>query len=324
VRSNRTWRLVRKQHGVVSRKQLLELGFTRHAIDHRLKIGRLHAICHGVYAVGRPTLPSQGRWMAAVLACGEGALLSHFSAAALMKIGYEQSPSVEISIPSRMDRRRPGLVVHRRPNLRREDTGTFERIPVTSPVQTLVDLAPRLERLDLERAVNEADKYGLVSPPQLRKALARRGGEPGVAILRRLLDRRTFRLTRKQLEQRFLPLASGAGLPVPQTKQIVNGYEVDFYWPDLGLVVETDGLTYHRTPAEQARDRLRDQAHTAAGLTQLRFTHEQVRYEPEHVLRVLRATASRIGERGRRARFPRPGQPLSLGDARPARPRNDP
>lgn len=106
-----------------------------------------------------------------------------------------------------------------------------------------------------------------------------------------MLDRRTFRLTREKLERRFLPLVEQVGLPLPLTKQWVNGFEVDFFWPDLGFVVETDGLRYHRTPAEQARDRLRDQAHTAAGMTQLRFTHEQVRYEPEHVLATLTATA---------------------------------
>src|SRR4029077_996423 len=109
---------------------------------------------------------------------------------------------------------------------------------------------------------NEADKYDLVHPPELREALDQRQGEPGVARLQ-------------------------AGLPVPLTGEWVNEFEVDFYWPDLGLVVETDGLRYHRTPAEQARDRLRDQAHTAAGRTPLRCTHEQLRYEREHVLGIL-------------------------------------
>jgi very-short-patch-repair endonuclease len=156
----------------------------------------------------------------------------------------------------------------------------------------LIDLTPRLDRRGVERAVNEADKYDLVHPPELRRALDLREGEPGVAKLRHILDRRTFRLTKEELERRFLPLARKADLPVPLTGQFVNGFEVDFYWPDLGLVVETDGLRYHRTPAEQARDRLRDQAHTAAGLTQLRFTHEQVRYEPEYVTRILAQTAS--------------------------------
>jgi len=152
----------------------------------------------------------------------------------------------------------------------------------------------RLDRAGVERMINEADKYNLAHPPQLREALDARAGEPGVPKLRHILDRRTFRLTKEELERRFLPLARKAGLPVPLTCQFVNEFEVDLYWPDLGLVVETDGLRYHRTPAEQARDRLRDQAHTAAGLTQLRFTHEQVRYEPEYVTRILSQTASRL------------------------------
>jgi very-short-patch-repair endonuclease len=112
-----------------------------------------------------------------------------------------------------------------------------------------------------------------------------------VAVLRKTLDRRTFRMTRSELERYFLPLTERAGLPLPLTKLWVNGFEVDFYWPDLGLVVETDGLQYHRTPAQQAQDRLRDQAHTASGMTPLRFTHEQVRYEPAHILATLIATA---------------------------------
>ncbi len=114
-----------------------------------------------------------------------------------------------------------------------------------------------------------------------------------------MLDRRTFRLTRSELERQYLLLAGPAGLPPPLTKQWVSGFEVDFYWPDLGLVVETDGLRYHRAPAQQARDRLRDQAHAAAGLTQLRFTHEQVRDEPAHVQAVLQATADGLLERRR-------------------------
>lgn len=155
-------------------------------------------------------------------------------------------------------------------------------------------MALRLDRPGIERMINEADKYNVAHPPGLRKALGARAGEPGAATLRSILDRRTFRLTKEELERRFLPLARKAGLPVPLTGQWVNEFEVDFYWPDLRLVVETDGLRYHRTPAEQARDRLRDQAHTAAGLIPLRFTHEQVRYEPEHVLAILAQTASRL------------------------------
>ncbi len=175
-------------------------------------------------------------------------------------------------------------------------------IPVTGPVQTLIDLVPRLGWSGMERAVNEADRLGLVDPPTLRAALDVHRGEPGVRTLRTSLDRRTFRLTRSKLERLFLPLAEQVGLSVPLTKQWVNGFEVDFYWPDLGLVIETDGLQYHRTPAEQARDHVRDQAHTAAGLTSLRFTHEQVRYEPAHVRAALIAVARRLDREKARGR----------------------
>jgi very-short-patch-repair endonuclease len=249
--------------------------------------------------------------MAAVLACGEGAVLSHSSAAALWRIGREQRGLVEASLPSSSRRRRPGVRIHRRPslNLLRDQTREFD-IPVTTPVQTLIDMSLRLDRSGVERMINEADKYNLTHPPQLREALDARAGEPGVAKLRHILDRRTFRLTKEELERRYLPLARKSGLPAPLTGQFVNEFEVDFYWPQLGLVVETDGLRYHRTPAEQARDRLRDQTHTAAGLTPLRFTHEQVRYEPEHVLAVLRATARLLAERS----------PQPLADAERKRP----
>lgn len=114
--------------------------------------------------------------------------------------------------------------------------------------------------------------------------------------MRAILDRHTFVLTDSELERRFLPLVRRVGLPLPHTGRYVNGWKVDFFWPDLGLVVETDGLTYHRTPAEQARDRLRDQTHSAAGLTPLRFTHWQVALEAQHVKATLGAVAARLAE----------------------------
>lgn len=290
----RAWAIVDRQHGVIAREQLLELGFSRHAINHRLATGRLHPVAIGVYAVGRPELTQHGEWTAAVRSCGPGAMLSHGSAAALWGIGGEWR-EIEVTVRSASPRRRDGLRVRRRPTLADRHVTERSGIPVTGIVQTLVDFAAVHKQPAVERAVNEADRLELIDPPALRTALEVHRCEPGVRPLRAMLDRRTFRLTREELERRFLPLAAEAGLPLPLTKQWVNGFEVDFYWPDLGLVVETDGLRYHRTPAEQARDRLRDQAHTAAGMTQLRFTHEQVRYEPDHVLAILRATARRLG-----------------------------
>jgi very-short-patch-repair endonuclease len=118
-----------------------------------------------------------------------------------------------------------------------------------------------------------------------------------VGLLRRLLDRRTFRLTDSELERRFLSLVRSAHLPQPESQQVVNGFRVDFHWPELGLIVETDGLRYNRTPAQQARDRRRDQAHTAAGLATLRFTHAQVMFESAEVVDVLARVVSRLAAR---------------------------
>jgi very-short-patch-repair endonuclease len=169
-------------------------------------------------------------------------------------------------------------------------------IPVTSPIRTLIDISAVLDGAGFERALNEADRLDLIHPDVLREALDAYAGQPGVGRLRALLDRRTFRLTDSELERRFFAITDSIGLPRPLTQQNVNGFRVDFHCPDLGLVVETDGLRYHRTPAQQARDRVRDQTHTAAGLTPLRFTHEQVRWDPAFVRRIMAAVVRRIGE----------------------------
>jgi very-short-patch-repair endonuclease len=286
---------------------------TTSGIEHRLARGRLHPVARAVYAVGRPTVTLNGRRMAAILSCGGDldqvgevqlrpwrlapptVVLSHDSAAALLVIGSEPISRFEVSTVLESRSRLPGVKVHRRSGLRDGWYGFYEGIPVTSPVQTLIDLATRHGRPVVERSLNEADKLDLVRTDDLRQALDHHPGEPGVARLRAIIDRRTFRYTRTELERAFIPLARRAGLSLPRTSVFVSGHEVDFHFPDLKLVIETDGLTYHRTPAEQAKDRERDQAHTAAGLTQLRFTHGQIKFEPEHVERILRATASWLG-----------------------------
>jgi very-short-patch-repair endonuclease len=245
----------------------------------------------GVYAVGSPQLTEHGRWMAAVLACGPAAVLSHGSAAALWEIGRERSKLPEVCLPSHLRRRRPGIRAHRR---KASDTTTRHRIPVTTPTHTIIDLASYLPPSPLEAAINEADKRGLTDPDALRAAAVAAGRRPGASTLRRILDGRTFTLTDSELERLFLPITRRARLTQPLTGCVVNGFRVDFHWPELGLVVETDGLRYHRTPTQQSRDRERDQAHTAAGLTCLGFTHAQVRYEPEQVEETLATVARRL------------------------------
>ncbi len=167
-------------------------------------------------------------------------------------------------------------------------------IRLTNIVDTLVDLAARPPPGGLEAAVNEADGLDLIDPERLRQAIGACTGIPGVKRLRQLLERSTFRLTDSELERLFLRFVRSAALPMPETQRHLNGFRVDFVWPDLGLVVETDSLRYHRTPLQQAADRRRDAAHAAAGLSSLRFTHAQVRHSPDIVRAALTATVSRI------------------------------
>jgi len=290
-RARRAWSLAKNQHWAIAGFQLLELGYTRRAIRHRVDIGRLHLVFRGVYAVGRRELTRKGTWMGAILACRFQMALSHETAGALWSICGERGSAIHVSGTRGRDHRVPGLIAHRSSTLASADVTRRENIPVTTPIRTLIDLGARLPSHALEAAINEANKLDLIDPTDLRAALDDRRGQPGTRALRQILDRGEFVLTESELERRFLPIAKQAGLATPLTQQWVNGFRVDFYWPDLGLVVETDGLRYHRTPSEQTRDHIRDQAHIAAGLTSLRFTHWQVRYDPGHVERTLRAAA---------------------------------
>jgi hypothetical protein len=224
--------------------------------------------------------------MAAVLVCGDEAALSHRSAAELWGIGWE-GDFIDVSVRRKCEIHRKGLKVRARPSLDARSFVIRRGIPVTHPVQTLIDLATELKPMRLERAVNEADKHDLIDPEALRTALDSRKGEPGVKNLAMLLDRHTFQLSDSDLEVLFRPLARAAAFPSPLSKHRVLGYEADFFFPDHNLIVETDGLRYHRTPAQQARAAKRDQVHTASGLRVLRFTHWQIAHAPEEVVAVL-------------------------------------
>jgi very-short-patch-repair endonuclease len=249
--------------------------------------------------------------MAAVLACGEGAVLSHRSAAALWEIGTENRHRIDVSVRRRTRLRRHGIHVRARHGLRDADVLRHAGIPVTGIVRTLIDVATELDSTAVERAVNEADKLDLADPETLRSALEGYSGERGARRLRTILDARTFRLSDSDLEILFRPLAAAAGLPPPLTKQIVNGFEVDFFFPDLGLVIETDGLRYHRTPSAQARDARRDRAHTLAGMAPLRFTHYEVKYEAAKVTWALERAARLLNRRQARVDHPGGGSTLA-------------
>jgi len=294
------WALARRQHGVVAHRQLRALGLSDEAIRHRVATARLHRLWPRVYAVGRPEVDRCGWWMAATLACGPGAVLSDRSAAELWQMLKSHGGVIHVSVTGAGGRRLADIHAHRR-SLPESDVTETRGIRVTTPVRTLVDIAPRLGRPALEAVINEADKRDLVDPEQLRAEIDARKGQRGARVLRRLLDHHALVLTDSELERLFVPIAQRAGLPQPETQAWLQGFRVDFYFRELGLVAETDGLRYHRTPAQQARDRVRDQALTAAGLTVLRFTHAQVKYEPGYVERILRSAGSSGPRRPRAA-----------------------
>lgn len=287
------WELARSQHGVVTRRQLIDHGLTSKAVAHRIQARRLHPLRRGVYAVGRPEVGRHGRWMAAVLSCGSAALLSHRSAAVLWGLAKPSlEAEIEVVVPRTAVRRRSGIRVHRRADLGPEHRREITGIPLTDPISTLVDLASCVVEWRVERAINEADRLDLVDPETLRAVLPTLPPRPGMARLRRLLGLEA--LTDSGLERKFLGIVRAAGLPQPKTQAWVNGYRVDFYWRDLGLVVEADGWCYHRTAGAQATDHRRDQAHTKDGLTTLRFAESQIRYEPGQVTATLSAVAARL------------------------------
>jgi very-short-patch-repair endonuclease/predicted transcriptional regulator of viral defense system len=301
------WKLADKQHGVVSRSQLRELGMGPAAIRHRLERGKLHRLMPGIYAVGRPGVPDRGRWMAAVLACGPNALLSHRSAAALLGLRREVARMTEVVVPADVVRRHPGIHVYRRAVAlppREPTTGRgapralrpriVDQIPVTAPAVTLVDLATCLDDGRLEAAINEADHLNYIDPDSLRLAVDGLGRRPGACRLRDLLDTTSLVLTTSKLERLFRPLAAQAGLPLPRTQAQLGRNRVDFYWAELGLIVEADSLRYHRTPFTQVADAKRDNANAREGLTTLRFTYWQVDREPDYVRGELRAVARRL------------------------------
>lgn len=289
----KAWNLAREQEGVITRIQLLELGFSDEAIRHRVDRGRLRRIHAGVYAVGQLPLTRKGRWIAAVLACGGDAALSHDSAAELWGLVRRpmhrrggsnadgQAESTHVSVTGE-GRSREGIRVHRRAEL---NATTKDGIRTTTPAQTLIDVAHTWPQPKLEQAIGEAILRGLVGLKALRTAAAK-AGRSGAAM-RKIVDRLTFRVTQSELERAFLRLIAMARLPLPETQARFGRSRVDFYWPELGLVVETDGAQFHATAIQQTEDRKRDQAHIRAGRVPLRLTHWQVVREPAETTDLL-------------------------------------
>lgn len=289
--------LAAKQHGVVTRDQLLEAGRTSREVERRLASGELRRLHRGVYLLGhlREGLePDRARAMAAVLACGAGALASHWHAAWLLELAprpHGASP-VDVRLPPDRGRiRRPGIRVHASAILRPTDATAVDGVPVTSPLRTIEDLAAAADPRALERVVARAERNGAVTPDDLRALAERRRGRPGAARLLALVAREGGpAFLRSALEERFRDFLADTGLPAPLFNATVLGREVDYFWARERLIVELDGYRWHRSRPSHSRDRKRDGDFVAHGYRVLRLTWEQVVDEPKRTLVTLTRT----------------------------------
>lgn len=286
--------LAARQHGVLSRRQLLETGVSKEMIRYRVAIKRLHRVYAGVYAVGHPLLSPHGRYLAAVLAGGEGAVLSHRSAAALWGLRPPASGPIDVTIPRGGSRRRPGIAIHASRSLPIDEVTAVDGVPCTSLARTLIDLAAVVTPRALARALEQSLILRLFDRTAMEAALAGAGGRRGAGTLRRLLAELADEPppTRNELERRFLELVRSADLPIPVVNGLVAGYEVDFHWPEQRLIVETDGRATHDTALAFERDRRRDLALELVGWHVLRISWRQLVEEPERVSATVR---SRLG-----------------------------
>jgi Protein of unknown function (DUF559) len=261
----------------------LEAGVGSGAIDVAVQAGRLIRVHRGVYAVGHDRLTLEGRWMAAVLACGLRAALSHQSAGRLWLIRVSDRALIDVTIPTVAGRRHlKGIDVHTTRRLEPDDVTTHRGIPTTTPQRTLTDLAEVLTPRQLAKAANEAERLRLHAPIQPIH------GRHGIRLLS-ALEHHDFAATetRSPLEDAFLILVERAGLPRPLVNHIIEGHECDFVWPQFRLIVETDGFATHGTRRGFRTDRARDVDLMIAGWRIARFTYEDVLYAPERVIASL-------------------------------------
>jgi very-short-patch-repair endonuclease len=270
--------LAERQYGVVTFGQLLDLGLGEHGIYERVRTKRLHRLHRGVYAVGHEQLRRDGRLLAAVLACGRGAVLSHASAAALWEIRGSAATVIDVTVPSRAGRlRRSGIRIHRSGRLRAEDVTTNNGIPVTTVARTLLDLADVLPKQALKRAIDESEYLRLFDLISVVAVVNANPGRRGATLLKSAAE--PPQLTRSELENRFLRLCARHQIPKPLTNHTVCGYQVDAFWPRARLVLELDGYAAHGTRRAFQSDRERDRRLVRAGFRAIRVTPVDVTTE---------------------------------------------
>ena len=279
-------KLAARQHGAVSRTQLVRAGVSASLVDHRLRSGRLQRLHRGVYRVG-PVAADRVVEMAAVLACGDHSAVSHWSAAGLWEVLPRQTHAAGVDVIVTRGRagRRPGIRVHRIGTVRADELTVRDGIPITTAARTCYDLAGVAGRREIERALAESFARRIVRRSELLALVRHHAAGPGAGRLRRLLEGDTRLLrTRSEAEERFLALARKAGLPDPAANVEVAGLEVDFFWRSERLVVEVDGRAFHIAGPRFEGDRRRDAILVAAGLRVMRVTWNQIVSEPEAML----------------------------------------
>jgi very-short-patch-repair endonuclease len=292
--------LADSQHGVISRDQMRKIGAGDGAIDHAVAIGRLHRVFRSVYALGHPHIGERGRLRAATLACGDDAVISHRSAAALLGLLDKGPVVIDVIASGAHGRKIDGIRFHRVRPPRPEETGTVAGIPCTSPARTLVDLAGTVGERTLRSCFERAAQRRLLDIPAIEASVD--PGRRGVRSLRVLIDhwRRAAPIARRgrlksPLEAKVLPLLLQRDLPTPLLNapvEISKGrIEVDFLWPKQQFAVEADSRDFHSTPVAFERDRWRDRELMRAGYSTLRVTHRQAEREAEAV---VDAIASRL------------------------------
>jgi very-short-patch-repair endonuclease len=262
-----------RQWGIVTRAQLIGLGMGTRGISDWVRTGRLIRLYRGVYAVGHDRLRLEGRRLAAVYACGPGAVLSHRDAAALWELRRSNSQRIDVTVPSRNGRRpQRGIRVHRTGRLGADEVTVRHGIPVTTVARTLLDLADVLEGQALRRVITEAEYTQQLDMTAINAVVDANPGRRSAKLIEAVKGRR--HRTRSNLEQRFLELLERHGVEEPRTGVWIEGYEVDFLWPRAGLVVELDGIAAHTTRSTFNADRLRDRRLWRLGLRTMRLTSE--------------------------------------------------
>lgn len=284
--------LAARQWGVASRRQLLDAGLSTTMVRNRVRAGRMIRLHRGVYAVGHDRLRREGHWLAAVLAVGPGAVLSHRDAAGLHDLRPANHARTDVTTTAnRPDE--PGIHVHRTRSLDAQDITTVRGIPTTTVARTLVDLAGTVPRDHLAKAIKEADRRRTFDLRAIEATLARTRGRrgPGHRALREAIAEHAalgLSATDSILEDAFLRLVRSNGLPLPATNALLVGFRVDAVWRSHRVAVELDGWATHHTRGAFERDRERDAALTAAGWRVLRFTYRQVTARPDGVIETLR------------------------------------